>query len=312
LGFIIGMAVLLIATAFAPGFYRSIPVGLAVALTLFCSYNQVGTGQIGVEKVFGETRESQMLAGAHFVAPWKEVVLHEGLPQSFEYDGDVVASDGNPLKVTVGFTTILNPVLAWKVQLLVGEGYYAQVIGAGQTATRRGIAKFTWEAAATSARSAVENAIHTEFKTAIESQFVAAGFTKEEASLILTIAPVQLRSSLPDRKVLNSVAEKTAADQDLQRQATLNQIADQEAIRRGTDGEGIRKLFDNLPEGRTADDIVKVLGSVANKTRADAMLKAVESGQIDTIIMNGDSVSGGVSASLPSAASKVAAADSGQ
>jgi hypothetical protein len=167
-------------------------------------------------------------------------------------------------------------------------------VPAGQTATRLGFAGFPWDAAATSERAAVEAAILKEFRNVVFQQFMAAGLTKEETEMAIIIAPVQLRESLPDLKVLNAVAEKTASLQDLERQSTLTEIAEKEAERRKQEGSGVKQLFEALPENFTASEIAEVLGALANKTRADAMLKAVESGQIDTVIMNGDTA-GGVS-----------------
>lgn len=61
---------------------------------------------------------------------------------------------------------------------------------------------------------------------------------------------------------------------------------------RKKEGAGVTNLFEELPKNFTSAEISEVLAALANKTRADAMLKAVESGQVKTIIMNGDAASG--------------------
>lgn len=278
--------------------FQFIPLALAAAISLFMSINVVENNAVGVVKVFGKTEESELLPGSHLVAPWKDVLSYNALPRTFDYEGEVISSDSNPLSVTVGFTVKLNSAMAWKVQKIVGQDYFDNiVVPAGQTASRRGIAKFPWEKAATTDRAAVETSILEEFHNVILEQFTNAGLTKEETELALAIFPVQLRRSLPDGKVLNAVAEKTAALQDLDRQQTLTDIAEKEADRREKEGLGVKNLFQNLPQDFTAAEISSVLGALANKTRADAMLKAVESGQVDTIIMNGDTA-GGVSNSV--------------
>lgn len=268
---------------------------IAVIASLASSITIIDNGEVGVVKVLGETAQSELLPGLRMTAPWHEVVAYNALPRPFIYEGKVIASDKNPLTVTVGFAVKLNTALAWKVQQKVGQMYFDNfVVPAGQTATRLGFANFPWDAAATSERAAVEAAILKEFRNVLYQQFMSAGLTKEETEAALIIAPVQLRESLPDGKVLNSVAEKTAALQDLERQGTLTDIATKEAERRGQEGAGVKLLFEALPADFTPAEISEVLGALANKTRADAMLKAVESGQIDTVIMNGDTA-GGVS-----------------
>ncbi len=277
---------------------RSLFISGAVAFVFFAisaiwSITLIDNSEVGVIKIFGETEESELAPGVHAVAPWKNVISYTALPRTFDYEGEVMSSDSNPLHVTVGFTVKLNPAMAWKVQKVIGQDYFTNiVVPAGQTATRRGIALFAWQRAATSDRHAVETAILEEFRKVLNEQFSNAGFSAEETALAMTLFPVQLRKSLPDQKVLNAVAEKTAAEQDLERQVTLTKIAGKEAERREQEGLGVQKLFDNLPSGFTAAEISDVLGALANKTRADAMLKAVESGQVDTIIMNGDTAGG--------------------
>jgi len=295
------MAALVVGTFVAWRFHALFAAATAVIAFVFTIYNSIhiiDNREVGVIKVFGETEQSELLPGSHFVAPWKDVVSYIALPRTFDYNGDVVSSDSNPLGVTVGFTVKLNSAMAWKVQKVVGQDYFDNiVVPAGQTASRRGIAQFPWEQAATKDRSGVEAAILAEFQKVIVEQFTNAGLSRQETELALSIFPVQLRRSLPDGKVLNAVAEKTAALQDLDRQQTLTDIAEKEAERREKEGLGVKNLFDQLPTGFTAAEISDVLGALATKTRADAMLKAVESGQVDTVIMNGDTA-GGVANSI--------------
>ena len=293
------LAVFAVAMAVAWRYKRLFELGpvvvaaVAFVTTIVMSIHIIDNREVGVIKFFGETEESELLPGSHMVAPWKSVVSYVALPRTFDYEGEVISSDSNPLSVTVGFTVKLNSAIAWKVQKVLGQDYFDNiVVPAGQTASRRGIAQFPWEKAATSDRSGVEASILEEFRKVILEQFTNAGLTKQETELALAIFPVQLRKSLPDGKVLNAVAEKTAALQDLDRQGTLTDIAEQEALRREKEGKGVKNLFTELPTGFTAAEISEVLGALANKTRADSMLKAVESGQVDTIIMNGDVASG--------------------
>nr|WP_250808512.1 hypothetical protein [Neorhizobium tomejilense] len=285
----------------------AIAIAIGIVATTFLSYSIIDNGEVGVIKVLGETQQSELLPGMRIVAPYAQVVAYNALPRPFTYEGKVIANDSNPLTVSVGFSVKLSTPMAWKVQQKVGPNYFDNiVVPAGQTASRLGFAEFPWQAAATSERAAVEAKIGQFFRDVVFQQFIAAGLTREETVAALVIAPVQLRESLPDTKVLNAVAEKTASQQDLERQATLNLIAQKEAERREQEGTGVKKLFDALPKDFTAAEISDVLGAIANKTRADAMIKAVETGQVDTVIMNGDTA-GGVANSVGKSGAQKAA-----
>lgn len=270
---------------------RVLPTVAVTGIALFLAFSiiPVSTSKIAVGKSFGKTYASLYTPGVHLQAPWNTVERYFGVPLNFVYDGDVISGDKNPLWVSVGFTTKINERLAWRLQETLGTEFQdTLLVPAGQTAVRRGIAEFPWNVAATGDRNAVEQAIQREFTKIIVEQMLASGLTEREANTAFTVFPVQLRQSKPDPKVSNAVAEKTAAIVDLERQETLTEIAAQEALRRKNEGEGVKNLFTQLPEGFTAAEIADVLTALATKVRSDAMLKAVETGQVGTIIMNGD------------------------
>lgn len=98
---------------------------------------------------------------------------------------------------------------------------------------------------------------------------------------------MQLRKILPPQKVLNAVSEKVAAQEDLERQKTLTRIAEEEARRRQNEGRGVKNLFTELPAGLKPSEIREVLAAIADKTRAEATMKAVETGQVQIMIMYG-------------------------
>jgi regulator of protease activity HflC (stomatin/prohibitin superfamily) len=208
---------------------KIVPAVLLALLVLFVfarSVKVVDNGEVIVTKTFGKTEDSSFEPGVHLIAPWVNTKAYDTLRREFTYEGEVITQDSNPLEVSVGFATKLDPASAWKIQTLIGEDYFDRVVvPAGQTATRSGIAKFGWEKAATSERSEVEAAIQQDFEKIVVDQLVAAGFGREDAKHVLHVFPVQLRKSLPDKKVLNSVAEKSASKQDLDRQKTLTEIA---------------------------------------------------------------------------------------
>jgi regulator of protease activity HflC (stomatin/prohibitin superfamily) len=99
---------------------RMLPFSAAILVaiigTVWSSITIIDNGEVGVIKVLGKTSESELLPGLQFYAPWSEVVAYNALPIPFPYEGKVIASDKNPLTVSVGFSVKLNTSLAWKVQ----------------------------------------------------------------------------------------------------------------------------------------------------------------------------------------------------
>lgn len=272
-----------------PGAVGFLGVIAAVVVSLAYSYVQIDNSKVGVGRSFGATYESAYLPGSHWTAPWVEVTPYEALRREFPVQGIFTTGDSNPLEVEVGFATKLNNDLAWRVQQTLGEDYFSTLVQpAGSTAAREGISAYPWVALTTNERGKVQATIQKDFEDILHQQLIAAGMTAEEATKAFIVFPVQLRQALPDQKVRNAVAEKTASEQDLDRQKTLTKIAEQEALRREAEGTGVTKLFDALPKGFSAEEISTVLTALANKTRADAMMKAVESNQVRDIIMNGD------------------------
>lgn len=87
----------------------------------------------------------------------------------------------------------------------------------------------------------------------------------------------------------NAIAERVAAEEDLKRQVVLTKIAKQEAERRENEGLGVKKLFAQLPKGFSAREIQLVLSAISEKVRADAIMKAIESDRVQTMVISGNS-----------------------
>lgn len=268
-------------------------ISLGVLFTAFCSYTIIQTNQVGVGRSFGATYKSAYMPGIRLKAPWTVVTKHEVLRQEFPVSGVVTSRDSNPVTLDVGFAVALNPQLAWRVEEAIGVNYFNTLVTpAGSTAVRAALSRFGWVEATTTGREVLTQAIEEEFRKVLNQQMVSARLTPIEAENALTVFPVQLRQALPDGKVLNAIAEKSASEQDKARQSILTDIAKIEAERREEEGKGVSNLFKALPEGFSPEQIATVLSALATKTRADAMLKAVESGKIDNLIINGDSQPG--------------------
>ena len=263
----------------------------------------VPAGHVAVASFFGAVQEGVYGEGMHMVNPLYGLQDFSIRRTMFDFSGTkrrgaagpqivAVSSDSLRLTVDVGFPMRLNGPSAWKVYQRIGNQWaVAQqlVVPAARAAVRDAVAQSSWRDATSASRAKLAQSIEERFRALVQNDLVAAGFDAKEAETTFTIQPVQLRKVLPPTKVLNAVSEKIASEEDLQRQRTLTQIAEEEARRRKNEGVGVKNLFTELPRGFTASQIRDVLAAMADKTRAEALMKAVETGQVQVVVMNGSS-----------------------
>ncbi len=279
---------------------------VAAGLVIATAIRIVPPGHVGVATLFGAVQPGVYDEGLHVVNPFYSLEEFSIRRTMFDFRGSEsngngrhgsagteivsVSADSTPLTVDIGFPLRLNGPIAWKIFQRIGPQRvvaYQLVIPAARSAVRDAVAGFSWRDAATVSRDRLAARIEARFRELVERDLIAAGFPEEEARQTFTIQPVQLRKVLPPNKVLNAVAEKIAAEEDLERQKTLTQIAEEEARRRQNEGRGVNNLFAELPQGFSPSQIREVLGAIADKTRAEAMMKAVETGQVQVVVMNG-------------------------
>ena len=277
---------------------------ISAALVIATAIRIVPPGHVAAATLFGAVQEGIYEEGLHIVNPFYSFREFSVRRTMFDFRGSEnggrmgsaggeivsVSSDSTPLRVDIGFPLRLNGPVAWKVFQRIGPQSVVAaqlVIPAARSAVRDAVAGFTWRDAATGSRDKLAARIEARFRELVERDLVAAGFPEEEARQTFTVQPVQLRKVLPPNKVLNAVAEKIAAEEDLERQKTLTQIAEEEARRRQNEGRGVNNLFAELPKGFTPEEIRQVLSAIADKVRAEAMMKAVETGQVQVVVMNG-------------------------
>lgn len=278
-------------------------IGIAVVLALVFIFNAVifvPSGSVYVATLFGTVQKETYGQGIHFVNPM--LSMHEmtirrqiaefqsGSKEAGSGDVVAVASDSVPLTIDVTYAWATNPTYAsWLFQKIGDESAIREslVKQAARSATRTAAAAFTYGEATTTKRDNLVEQMGKDFKASLVANMVGMGLSPDEADKVFNVLPVQLRAALPPEKVLNAISEKAASEQDLQRQKVLTDIAQQEALRREQEGVGVAKLFAGLPKGFSATEIAQVLGALANKEKADAMLKAVENGKVTTMIMDG-------------------------
>lgn len=287
---------------------RIITTTLLALLILWNSFIVVSVGHVAVGKFLGTVHEKTYSEGPHLVNPFYDFHEMKIRRQIIEFQsskqqpadgeenttarGDVVAvsSDNLPLTVDVTYVWSMNPRFAsWLYRKIGNEETYTEqlVVQAARSASRSATAQFNYAEATTSNRDGLAKKMEEEFRSRLIEDMVRQGLPRQDAAEVFNVLPVQLRKVLPPERVLNAIAEKISSEQDLQRQAVLTKIATQEALRRGQEGEGVKKLFEALPTGFTAGEISTILNAIANKERADAQMRAVTTNKVSVIVMDG-------------------------
>lgn len=316
MGFLVGLA-LLIGGAYGLYFFLDELIGSQSIssekywtvsggiLALFILWNAiiivpVGSTYVGVW--FGTVQQTEYTAGLQLVNPMMgftrmdvrqinaefESVANEGTRPG---DNVVTAVSKNNLPLTVDVTYMfrLNPKWAWWVYANYGNdtAYLSNLIKrVAQTATKNATANFTDEEATTSKRLALAEQMRSDFQSGLVANIMEQGLKSVAAKEVFQIMPAQLSKVLPPQQVIDAISNKAAASQDLERQKTLTLIAMEVANRRAQEGEGVNKLFEKLPRGFTAEQISHVLRALADKTRSDAELKAVETGKVNAMVFS--------------------------
>lgn len=266
-----------------------------IALAGAASIVIVAPGTVRVASLFGKVQEDVYGEGLHVVNPLMDFHEMSVRRQMYNFtEGNELVSisqDGVRLQLDVAFPIRLNPELAWKVFQTIGpeQRYLNQLSSAARTTVRDVVALYDWKSAATTKRQELAQVSQETFKAYLRNDLVSLGFTEAEADRAFSVLPVQLRRVLPPEKVLNAISEKVASEEDLERQKTLTAIAEEAALRRANEGLGVKKLFAELPEGFSAEEISTVLNALAQKEKANALLKAVETDQVKVIVMEGGS-----------------------
>lgn len=306
---------------------RSVILGLPIlavsAVILGFSVIVVHVGTVKVVSVFGKIRERSYEPGVHFVVPGSSGVEMSVRRQVFELSGGslddppattpaaanepqrtlALSADRIPLAVDINFSYILHPDLAWKVFATLGATYQADLLApAARAAVRSAASEFSWTEAVTSDRIKLEERIQSVFQQTVVESLASVGFSKKEAETAIILTPPQVRRMSPPRRLLTAVGETLAAQEDLKRQGTLVEIAAQEAQRRSNEGLGIQKLIQQLPRDFTPDQLKSLISALADKQRADAMLKAVERDQVKVMIMGGSGEGNNPAVSVPAPA----------
>jgi regulator of protease activity HflC (stomatin/prohibitin superfamily) len=293
-----------------------LPIAAVLAVIVFNSFMIVNAGTTEVVVTFGKVQQRIYDPGVHFIVPGSKHDHMHTIRQIFELsalDPDSVTAAGASavpeaqrtlalsadriaLSADITFPYQLNAEFAWKVFTVIGPSYEATLlIPAARAAVREAAAAFTWTDAVTTKRADLEKLIHSVFKRLVEENLTGSGFSAEEATKTVVLMAPQIRRMAPPKPILAAESDRIASEVNLQRQLVLNQIAEREAERRSNEGLGIKKLIEQLPKEFNPVQLKDLLYALADKQRADSMLKAVERDQVKVMVMGG---SGGAPASI--------------
>lgn len=246
-------------------------------------YEQIEPGTVGVVTTLGTLDDDDILEqGPHWINPMSEVYVYNIQRQKSTFEKEVISSDRNPLMV--------DAVMSWQLQPQHMPKLFEKMRGFADfinkwfhNAVFEGFSNTPWKDAVGEGRDELANIVELKLRESIASELEKLGVSPNA----IVIHTVKISSVIPDKKILNAIAEKEGAKEDLERQETLTMIAAEEAKRRANEGDGIKQLMENLPEGFTPADIRLILDGVSNKTKAEAFSKAVEAGVVDFVIMDG-------------------------
>jgi regulator of protease activity HflC (stomatin/prohibitin superfamily) len=195
----------------------------------------------------------------------------------------VITHDQNSFKVDISLPYALQPGMAWKLYQKIGQSDRAIEAKLMETNARSAItetfASKDWVEATTTGRDLTAKAIGHAFSARVAQDLTTYGFSVQEASGAIVYGEPQIREIGLSPKLVNSIDERLATAQQVERQKDLTNIAALEAERRANEGAGVQKLFDKLPKA-SAQDIATILNALATKQQADALTKAVESGKV--------------------------------
>ena len=268
-----------------------------LALAIFWSITVVAPGTVKVQVLFGTVQTQTLSEGLHIINPLIDLVTYDvrrqrvdvTAAQGSESGAPAVGADGVRLdRVDATMPFRLQPEFAGRVHQRMGPNYlFLMVAPVARSALRDAISQFPAESVATTNRDAVAARATELFASKLIGELAESGFTEQESAGAFIVSPTQLRRVELPARILQANAEKRAAEIDLERQRTITLIAQEEAVRRGNEGQGVRNLIDSLGLARSPspEQIADLLRAMANKTTADALVRAVEDGDVNVMVI---------------------------
>lgn len=240
---------------------------------------------IGIERTAGHLHSEPLLEGPNVTWPWSSVDIVDVGQKVIKVNmHNVQDVDGVSLDVDVWFQYRKNPSVQVEMYRIFRGNDDDTVLNTSTvTAVHEAIGKFHTAEATVTRRNDVIKEITKDFKKDVVKTLVSNGIPEKVAEGVYIIPDVQLHSVTPPNRILSANAERGAAQIDLERQSTMTQIAEQDAIRQGKQGDGIKKLFSALPQSYTAKDVLMILSAITMKENADSFERAVLSNKVSVL-----------------------------
>lgn len=282
--------------------------GLGLLALIVCSITIAPTGTVKLVYWFGQLQPGFLPdTGLQFVNPLvsltdMNIQRREIDPSDGEHSDGVRTgtSDDNFLTVSAIMPYAVNAGLSSKLYGRIPNFDTVMMVNSANAALRKGVAEHAWTDVVKDSSGKSAQSIQTAWQTIVHDQLVSAGFTNEEASGVFTFFPVQIKKALPDDKVLQATANRSAEVENLSMQKTLTDQQTEVAKRRTQEGDGLANLIRavlGVKEGQpmpklTAAEVADLLRAVATQERATAIVKIADSNRPLTVILNGDGANG--------------------
>ena len=215
------------------------------------------------------------------MAPWRATEGFSKQPHIKAVDGNFLGSDKVELHANVRFSFALRPEMAAKVRTHIGneEKFTTMVEGLCQSALREAAAEMLWTDAAVTKRKEFELKMHEHAVRLVTDSFRTFGFSEQDAAQVVIFQiPVVLAATPPERLTL-AIAEQQASKEDLTKQKTMTEIAEEVAKRRKQEGLGIAQMLEALPSGTNPAEVAVLINANAKYNLAGAVKDAVTAGK---------------------------------
>lgn len=268
------------------GIFSGLMAGIAGIFTVICMLTFVESGESKTLTQFGIATNQDLDKGVYMIAPWKSTVDPYNVRRDFvEFSESTenaliaMSKDKTEMQVDLLYPYKLSSGYFGKLYEEVGgpAWFKATVLAkAAKSTVRDIIPKYNWKESATTKKAEIAIALQTSFEEKVTNSLMQSGFTADEVTHIIDFQKVELRRVRPTKDaILDAVADKLAEKEELEKQKTTTQIADEIALRRTKEGKGISNLFGQLPKKYTPAEVALVLHAMADKVRADSIMKSI-------------------------------------
>jgi len=263
---------------------------------LFSQCTRVEDGTRKVKRTFGKKITKMILEpGFYSINPLATYKKFNIKRQEFTVITDdssgtkFLTKKGVELEAEIEFPYRLNEKYLpeiWKYLGSEPEAYSKPVAASAYSSLRLSAAELTWREAAISEREKFATLLKSNMQASLSLDLVASGFPDSIAGHAFILGEPIIKETRPPERIAQEVNEEEAAKTREGRQKILTRIADEEANRMVKEGQGINMLLNQMPTSSTKhelSDISKLIRANAMRTQSDALMKAVESGQVDEI-----------------------------